>query len=33
LISINLLSRGFSDEMNRHVLNDAISGIIRNINN
>jgi AcrR family transcriptional regulator len=32
LISINLLSRGFSDEMNRQVLRDAISGIIRTIN-
>ncbi len=33
LVSINLLSRGFSDEMNRQVLKDAISGIIQNINN
>ena len=32
LISINLLSRGFSDEMNRQVLRDAISGIISTIN-
>ena len=32
LISINLLSRGFSDEMNRQVLRDAIGGIIRTIN-
>jgi len=32
LISINLLSRGFSDEMNRQVLRDAISGIISRIN-
>lgn len=32
LVSINLLSRGFSDEMNRQVLRDAISGIIRTIN-
>jgi len=32
LISINLLSRGFSDEMNRQVLRDAISGIITRIN-
>jgi AcrR family transcriptional regulator len=32
LISINLLSRGFSDEMNRQVLRDAISGIITTIN-
>ncbi len=32
LVSINLLSRGFSDEMNRQVLKDAIGGIIRTIN-
>ena len=32
LISINLLARGFSDEMNRKVLKDAISGIINTIN-
>jgi AcrR family transcriptional regulator len=29
LVSINLLSRGSSDEINRIVLKDAISGIIR----
>lgn len=29
LVSINLLSRGSSDEINRHVLKDAIGGIIR----
>ena len=28
LVSINLLSRGFSDEVNRQVLRDAIGGII-----
>jgi len=32
LVSINLLSRGFSDEINRQVLMDAITGIIRTIN-
>jgi len=32
LISINLLSRGSSDEVNRQVLKDAIGSIIRNIN-
>ena len=32
LISINLLSRGSSDEVNRLVLKDAIGGIIRNLN-
>ena len=32
LVSINLLSRGFSDEINRQVLKDAIGGIIRTIN-
>jgi len=32
LISINLLSRGSSDEINRLVLNNAITGIIRTIN-
>jgi len=32
LISINLLARGFSDEMNRKVLKDAISGVINTIN-
>ncbi|MHB8206201.1 TetR/AcrR family transcriptional regulator [Mucilaginibacter sp.] len=32
LISINLLSRGFSDEVNRQVLKDAIGGIIKSIN-
>ncbi|WPU91375.1 TetR/AcrR family transcriptional regulator [Mucilaginibacter sabulilitoris] len=31
LISINILRRGYSDEMNRQVLKDAISGIIRSI--
>jgi AcrR family transcriptional regulator len=31
LISINILSRGWSDEMNRQVLMDAITGIIRSI--
>jgi len=31
LISINILSRGSSDEINRQVLRDAISGIIRSI--
>jgi len=31
LISINLLSRGSSDEINRQVLKDAISGIINTI--
>ncbi len=31
LISINILSRGFSDEINRQVLRDAIGGIIRSI--
>jgi AcrR family transcriptional regulator len=31
LVSINLLSRGFSDEINRQVLKDAITGIIRTI--
>ncbi|MDO3642167.1 MAG: TetR/AcrR family transcriptional regulator [Mucilaginibacter sp.] len=29
LVSINLLSRGWSDEINRQVLKDAIGGIIR----
>ena len=29
LVSINLLSRGSSDEINRQVLKDAIDGIIR----
>lgn len=29
LVSINLLSRGWSDEVNRQVLKDAIGGIIR----
>ena len=32
LISINILSRGNSDETNRQVLKDAIGGIIRSIN-
>jgi len=31
LISINLLSRGSSDEINRLVLNNAITGIIRTL--
>ena len=31
LISINLLSRGSSDEINRQVLRDAISGIINTL--
>ncbi len=31
LISINILSRGNSDEINRQVLKDAIGGIIRSI--
>ena len=31
LISINILRRGYSDEMNRQVLKDAISGIIKSI--
>jgi AcrR family transcriptional regulator len=31
LISINILSRGSSDEINRQVLMDAITGIIRSI--
>lgn len=31
LISINILSRGSSDEINRQVLRDAITGIIRSI--
>lgn len=31
LVSINLLSRGSSDEINRQVLTDAIVGIIRSI--
>jgi AcrR family transcriptional regulator len=31
LISINILSRGSSDEINRQVLKDAIGGIIRSI--
>jgi AcrR family transcriptional regulator len=32
LVSINLLSRGFSEDINRQVLKDAIGGIIRTIN-
>jgi len=32
LVSINLLSRGYSDEINRIVLRNAISGIIHTIN-
>lgn len=31
LVSINLLSRGFSDEVNRQVLKDTIGGIIRSM--
>ncbi len=31
LISINILRRGYSDEVNRQVLMDAITGIIRSI--
>ena len=31
LVSINLLSRGSSDDINRQVLRDAITGIIRSI--
>jgi AcrR family transcriptional regulator len=31
LVSINLLDRGNSDEINRQVLRDAITGIIRSI--
>lgn len=31
LVSINILSRGSSDEINRQVLKDAIGGIIRSI--
>lgn len=31
LISINILRRGYSDEMNRQVLKDAIGGIIKSI--
>ncbi|MGZ3813991.1 MAG: TetR/AcrR family transcriptional regulator [Mucilaginibacter sp.] len=31
LISINILSRGSSDDINRQVLKDAIGGIIRSI--
>lgn len=31
LISINILSRGSSDDINRQVLKDAISGIIRSL--
>ncbi|MBK0378734.1 TetR/AcrR family transcriptional regulator [Mucilaginibacter segetis] len=31
LVSINILSRGSSDEINRQVLKDAITGIIRSI--
>jgi AcrR family transcriptional regulator len=31
LISINILRRGYSDEINRQVLKDAISSIIRSI--
>ena len=31
LVSINILSRGNSDEINRQVLKDAIGGVIRSI--
>ncbi|MDB5136909.1 MAG: transcriptional regulator BetI [Mucilaginibacter sp.] len=31
LVSINILSRGFSDEVNRQVLKDAIGGLITSI--
>ena len=31
LISINILRRGYSDEMNRQVLTDAICGVIKSI--
>jgi len=32
LISINLVSKGTYDEMNQHILKDAIHGIIKSIN-
>ena len=32
LISINLTKRGMNDEMNQHILKDAINGIIKAIN-
>jgi len=32
LISINLLNKGTGDEMNQHILKDAIHGIIKTIN-
>ncbi|MCD0489264.1 TetR/AcrR family transcriptional regulator [Pedobacter sp. MC2016-14] len=32
LISINLVRKGRNDEMNQHILKDAINGIIRTIN-
>ena len=32
LVSINILSRGFSDEVNHQVLKDAITSIIKNLN-
>ncbi|MCX2486564.1 TetR/AcrR family transcriptional regulator [Pedobacter sp. MR2016-24] len=32
LISINLVRRGTNDEMNQHILKDAINGIINSIN-
>ncbi|AMP99358.1 TetR family transcriptional regulator [Pedobacter cryoconitis] len=32
LISINLVRRGTNDEMNQHILKDAIHGIIQTIN-
>jgi hypothetical protein len=31
LISINILNRGDSDDINKQVLMDAITGIIRSI--
>lgn len=32
LISINLVRKGTNDEMNQHILKDAINGIIKTIN-
>jgi AcrR family transcriptional regulator len=32
LISINLVDKGTNDEMNHHILNDSIQGIIKYIN-
>ncbi|EOR94388.1 Transcriptional regulator, TetR family [Arcticibacter svalbardensis MN12-7] len=32
LISINLVQKGTNEEMNQHILKDAIKGIIRSIN-